>query len=271
VTARVGLVATDLDGTLVRSDGTISARTRAALAAAEEVGIAVALVTGRPPRWMRPVAEATGHHGVAVCANGALLYDLHTERIVASTLLSPAELRAVVDRLRAEVPDLAFAVEYGPDFGHEPAYVHGWEIGDVDVRVAGTETLTDRPAVKLLARHPTMSCDELLEVGTAVLGADVVVTASSTDALLEIAAAGVTKATGLASLAERAGVPAAGVVAFGDMPNDLPMLAWAGHSVGVANAHPSVLAAVDEVAPSNDDDGVAVVLERLVAAAHAPA
>ena len=265
------LVATDLDGTLVRHDGTISARSRAALAAAEEAGIAVALVTGRPPRWMAPVAEATGHRGVAVCANGAILYDLHTERIVGSTLLSPDVLRDVVDRLRAEVPGLAFAVEYGPDFGHEPAYVHGWEIGDVDVRVGATEALLDRPAAKLLARHPTMGCDELLELGTAVLGSDVVVTASSTDALLEIAAAGVTKATGLASLAERAGVPAAEVVAFGDMPNDLPMLAWAGHSVAVANAHPSVLAAADEVAPSNDDDGVAQVLERLIATAHAPA
>ncbi len=52
------------------------------------------------------------------------------------------------------------------------------------------------------------------------------------------------------------------MVAFGDMPNDLPMLAWAGHAVGMANAHPEVLAAVDEVTASNDDDGVAQVLER---------
>ena len=260
----VRLVATDLDGTLVRTDGTISARTRAAIAAAEAAGIGIALVTGRPPRWMRPVAEATGHHGVAVCANGALLYDLHTERIVSSTLLSPDVLGKVAARLREAVPGLWFAVEYGPDFGHEQGYVHGWEIGDVDVRVGAVEALVDRPAAKLLARHPTMSCDELLALGTEVLGADVAVTSSTHDALLEIAASGVTKATGLATLAERAGVAAADVVAFGDMPNDLPMLAWAGYAVAVANAHPSVLAAVDEIAPSNDEDGVASVLERLL-------
>ena len=73
-----------------------------------------------------------------------------------------------------------------------------------------------------------------------------------------------TKATGLAGLAQRAGIGAAEVVAFGDMPNDLPMLAWAGRAVAVANAHPTVLAAADEVTASNDDDGVALVLERLL-------
>jgi hypothetical protein len=47
------------------------------------------------------------------------------------------------------------------------------------------------------------------------------------------------------------------------MPNDLPMLVWAGHSVAVANAHPEVIGAADEVTASNDDDGVAEVLERV--------
>jgi hydroxymethylpyrimidine pyrophosphatase-like HAD family hydrolase len=74
---------------------------------------------------------------------------------------------------------------------------------------------------------------------------------------------GVTKASALAALAARARIPAAEVIAFGDMPNDLPMLAWAGRAVAVANAHPAVLAAADEVTASNDDDGVALVLERL--------
>src|SRR3712207_3885891 len=78
------LVASDLDGTLVRSDGTVSDRTRAALEAVEAAGSVLVLVTGRPPRWMHPVVEATGHRGIAVCANGALVYDLHTERVVRS-------------------------------------------------------------------------------------------------------------------------------------------------------------------------------------------
>ena len=262
----VRLVATDLDGTLLRTDDTISRRSCQALRAAEDAGIVVALVTGRPPRWMAPVADATGHTGVAVCANGALLYDMHTERVLSSTLLEPETQRWVAARLRQAVPDLRFAVEYGPGFGHEPGYRHGWSIGGSAVRVGPVEEILDRPAAKLLARHPAMACDELLALAVELVGAEVAVTSSSHEALLEIAAPGVTKASALAGLAATAGVSAGEVIAFGDMPNDLPMLAWAGRSVAVANAHPVVLAAADEVTASNDEDGVPLVVERLLAA-----
>ena len=76
------MVACDLDGTIVRADGTVSPRTVAALAACERAGVRVVFVTGRPPRWMAPVAAATGHHGIAVCANGAIVYDLAAERVI---------------------------------------------------------------------------------------------------------------------------------------------------------------------------------------------
>jgi len=262
----VRLVATDLDGTIVRSDGTISARTARALRAAEDAGLMVVLVTGRPPRWMGEVAAATGHTGVAICANGALLYDLHTETVVRQRLLDPDTLRTVAGRLRAEVPGLLFAVEYGMDFAHEPGYQHAWQIGVPEVRVGPPAAILDRPAAKLLARHPTLDPDELTARAVGILGADATVTHSSTRALLEISAYGVTKASALTSLAESAGIDAAEAVAFGDMPNDLPMLAWAGRSVAVANAHPQVLASADEVTESNDADGVARVVERLLAA-----
>src|SRR3954453_21932086 len=75
------VVATDLDGTIVRSDGTISPRPRGALTAAESAGAMVVIVTGRPPRWLQGIADETGHRGLAICANGALVYDLHTEQV----------------------------------------------------------------------------------------------------------------------------------------------------------------------------------------------
>jgi Cof subfamily protein (haloacid dehalogenase superfamily) len=260
----IQLAATDLDGTLLRSDGTVSRRTCEAMRTAEAAGIVLALVTGRPPRWMGPVAKATGHTGVAVCANGALLYDLHTEQVVGSTLLDAATALAAVAALRTGAPGLSFAAEFVPGFGHEASYRHGWELGEVEVRVGAAEELLDRPVVKLLARHPDMDRDALLALARDLVGADVTVTCSSTtEALLEISASGVTKATALAGLAGRAGIAAEQVVAFGDMPNDLPMLTWAGRAVAVANAHPEVLAVADEVTASNDDDGVALVLERL--------
>jgi Cof subfamily protein (haloacid dehalogenase superfamily) len=261
VSAAPRLVASDLDGTLVRSDLSVSDRTREVLARVEASGALFVMVTGRPPRWMAPVAEATGHRGVAVCANGALVYDLHTEQVVRSSLIDAEAATEVVAALRREVPGISFAVEKGPGgFGREATYLPRWDNGEVVV--APVEELIASGVVKLLARHEELGSDELLVRARACLGDSAECTHSTSDGLLEISASGISKASGLASLAEEWQVPAADAIAFGDMPNDLPMLAWAGRSVGMANAHPEVLTAVDEVTASNDDDGVAQVLER---------
>ncbi len=270
----IRMLASDLDGTLLRSDNTVSERTRAALRAAEAAGLVVAFVTGRPPRWLHEVAEATGHTGVAVAANGALLYDLHTERVVAEHLLDPAALGEVTRELRRAFPEVSFGVEYGLEFAYEPEYRHDWEITPVLDRhgrlmpppvrdeLAG---LIARPAIKLLARHRTADPDEFLAVATRLIGARASLTRSGHSALLEIAAPGVTKATGLATLAASRGIDQHEVAAVGDMPNDVAMLAWAGRGFAVANAHPSAKAAADEVIAANDDDAVADLIERLLA------
>ena len=255
-------MASDLDGTIVRSDGTISARTVAALESVESAGVPFVMVTGRPIRWMKQISEMTGHHGVAICANGALSYDLHTEQVVRSALLSADAARAVVDALREAIPGIAFAVErLHRGFAHEPSYVPRWDSADPRTQGPIEELLSD-DVIKLLARHEGIGSDELLAAALATGASGATFTHSSGDGLLEMSAQGVSKASGLAAFAEEAGVPAADVVAFGDMPNDLPMLAWAGYSVAVANAHPEVLEAADFVTSSNDDDGVAQVLDR---------
>jgi hypothetical protein len=117
-------------------------------------------------------------------------------------------------------------------------------------------------AIKLLVSRPGMTSDEMADAAREVLGDAVDVTFSSSSGLIEVAAPGITKATGLAEVAQRLGVPAERTIAFGDMPNDLAMLRWAGHGVAMANAHPAVLAAADEVTAPNSEDGVAQVLER---------
>lgn len=260
------LVASDLDGTLVREDQTVSARTVSVLARIEAAGVPFVMVTGRPPRWMAPVVQATGHRGLALCANGALLYDLHTERVVQAHLLSRAVAREVVQALRREIPGIGFAAEKGPvdgvpgGFSRERGYVPRWDNGQVPIEEL--QEMVGSDVVKLLARHEELGSDELLARARAVLGESAELTHSSGDGLLEISAAGISKASGLAAFAAEHGVPAADVIAFGDMPNDLPMLAWAGRSVAMANAHPEVLALADEVTASNDADGVARVLER---------
>jgi hydroxymethylpyrimidine pyrophosphatase-like HAD family hydrolase len=123
-----------------------------------------------------------------------------------------------------------------------------------------------QPVSKLLGRREGMGADELLALARAVVGESVAtLTHSSIDGLLEISALGVTKASTLAGLLDDRGLGAADVVAFGDMPNDIELLSWAGLGVAVANAHADVLAVADEITASNNDDGVAVVLERLFA------
>ncbi|MCK2213738.1 Cof-type HAD-IIB family hydrolase [Actinomadura sp. ATCC 31491] len=269
------LVATDLDGTLLRSDGTLSGRTLAALDRVRAAGTLVAVVTGRPPRRMAEPADRLRGDGLAICANGAIEYDLRTRRVLAEHAIPPDVAREIVRRLRGALPELTFAAEYRDRFAYEP----GHELGGHDSRspcgsTAPLSELVALPCVKLLARHPRLSAGEL--VAHAVIAVGDLATPVNTNRrrLVEICARGVDKATSLARLCERRGILPSQVMAFGDMPNDLPMLAWAGRSYAVANAHPAVLEAVRHHAPGNDDDGVAAVLEtlypRLAATAEGP-
>lgn len=258
------VIATDLDGTVVRSDGTISARTVEALARVERAGATLVMVTGRPPRWMAEIATAVDHHGVAICANGAVLYDLHTESVLHVREIHPEAISEAVERLRDLAPELRFAVEHPSGFVFEASYDLGrWDAKVLGGRPVDADELVSRPGTKLLAFHPDADPDTLSEKAAQAVGHLVTVTHSSGRGLLEMSALGVTKASALAALCTERGFGAGDVAAFGDMPNDLPMLTWAGTSYGVANAHPMVLAAVTHKTSRNDDDGVAEVLERL--------
>lgn len=270
------MVASDLDGTLLHSDGTLTPRTLEALTAAEAAGLLVVFVSGRPPRWLHEIADATGHIGVAVSANGAVLYDMGDEQIIRAHYLEPAQLDDLTTTLRAEFPAVTFAVEYGDGFGAEPEYVHDWAINPRTDRrgrpipapfVAPLAEVIGRPGVKLLAKDKAAHVDEFLASADVLLAGRATVTHSSSHGLLEIAAPGITKATGLAELAASHGIDAHEVIAVGDMPNDIPMLQWAGRSYAVANAHTAVREAADEVLATNDEDAVAKLIESLLNAA----
>lgn len=245
------LVATDLDGTLLRSDHTVSERTVTALRRAEQAGATVVLVTGRPPRSMRPVADAVGHTGIAVCANGAVVYDLHADRVIDTFLLDPGTIVAVIEAVAEILPDAYFGIETTAD----QLVDLKWRRRRIQLDEIGNDP------IKLLVRHEHLGPDALLAAAREVAGDLAQFTHSSKIGLLEISATGVTKASTLANVAAEHDIAAADVVAFGDMPNDLPMLEWAGRPYAMANAHAAVLAAVRAVAPANDDDGVAAVLE----------
>jgi Cof subfamily protein (haloacid dehalogenase superfamily) len=261
------LVACDLDGTIVRPDGSVTARTVTALAACERAGIRVVFVTGRPPRWMAPIADATGHQGVAVCANGAVVYDLAAERVVRTRGITVDAVREVARIVRRAVPGGAFALETMDGFRREPAYrprlaVHDVLVGQLD------ELMADEPlVVKVLYRVESGVADDMLAAArTALEGIAEPVHSDAASGMLEIAAAGVSKASTLADLAAEDGIGPEDVVAFGDMPNDVPMLLWAGTGYAMAGGHPEAVAAADRTAPACENDGVAQVLEQLLTA-----
>ena len=255
------LVATDIDGTLIASDRTLSPHTIDVLA---RVPVPVVLVTGRPLRWLDQLNDQLPEPLPAVCANGAVIYDPDTDEVLRADTLSVDLLLDVTKRLRDAVPDVVLAVEVedGRSFRHDPDWPIRWE-ADHRVQVIGSpEELTSVPAVKLLARSATADPDDFLALVSRTLGGVAEATRSSSSALVEISAAGVTKAAGLAWVCEREGIRADEVLAFGDMPNDIPMLAWAGRAVAMGNCHPAVRAVADEVTGTNDEDGVARYLAR---------
>jgi Cof subfamily protein (haloacid dehalogenase superfamily) len=255
------LAAIDLDGTLLRSDGTISQRSRAAIRAARDAGIVVVIVTARGPSNVTDLARDAGIVGSAVCSNGALILDLASGAVIRERLLETEVAIRLVHGLRERLPGIVFAVEREA-FTHEPGFsAWGWE-PPAGTRVADALELLDDPATKLILRHVDHEVDAIAAVARELAGDSATVVPSGGEAV-EVTAVGVNKAAGLAEVATELGIDAADVIAFGDYPNDVPMLAWAGRGVAVANAHAEVLAIADEVTASNDDDGVALVLERL--------
>jgi len=258
------LLATDLDGTLLRDDRSVSSRTADVLARMSAEGRQVVLVTGRPIRWLSEVYDQLREPVPAICANGAVVYDPVEDVVLRTDPLSPDLLAEVARRLRAEVPEVTFAVEItdSREMRYEAEYpVHRPDMGCR--LVDAPEELLSAPAVKLLARAGSQDPDAFVTIVSGALAGLAEATHSSYSGLVEISAAGVTKAAGLAWLCARYAVPAEQVVAFGDMPNDLPMLTWAGRAVAVANAHPAVREIADETAGSNQEDGVAAYLEDL--------
>lgn len=266
---RPHLIASDVDGTLLTPLEQLSERTVEVVHRVHAEDVPFVLVSGRPPRWIPPVAAPAGISGYAVCANGAAVYDVGSDRVISRHGLDPVVLHDVADGLRAALPRARLAAERVGESAHDSAvtqfvvehdFRNPWGEGEGH-SVSRAEVL-GRFAVKLLVSDRGMTSDEMAEAARTVLGDAVDITFSTNAGLIEISARSVTKASGLAEVAELVGVRAADVIAFGDMPNDIEMLRWAGHGVAVANAHPVVLETADEVTAPNSEDGVAQVLER---------
>src|SRR5947209_16986294 len=263
------LIACDVDGTLFDEHETITPRTRDAVRAAVAAGARFVVATGRPPRWISPVVDALGFAPTAVCANGAVIYDPEHDRVLSARTVPVDALAELAEVATRVIPGAGLAVERIGDRAHDtatpqfissPGYQHAWL--NPDNTEVSIDDLLSAPAIKLLirkagARSADMAAELVKHVG--VQGG---ITYSTNNGLIEIVPVGVDKAAGIAEIAGPLGITDADWVAFGDMPNDVPMLLRAGLGVAMGNAHPDALVAADEVTTPNTDDGVARVLER---------
>jgi Cof subfamily protein (haloacid dehalogenase superfamily) len=263
---RPKLIATDLDGTIVNHDGTISDRTVTTFKRARDMGVEIFFVTGRPPRWMPEIREAFGF-GNAICGNGAMLYDLLGDKVLEEWLISVEDQLETIKRLRIAITSVSFAVESHSYFHREKAYIPRWDVGLDNIGVNRIEDIIQSPALKLLARCSAqeISSDAMLATAIPVLDGLVTVTHSNPDdSLLEISAINVSKGATLAKMAARLGIDAADCVTFGDNPNDFSMLAWSGRSYAMASGHPDGAKIAKSVAAPCEEDGVAQAIDALL-------
>ena len=261
----VRLIVTDLDGTFLGSTGEVSALNRRALTVASECGVPVVVATGRPSRWLQVLDDVTGLHPQVVVINGAGVFHLGQRRHTVVHGLDPRVTLEVAEDLRAAIPGMVFALEWGDHFGCEPELKQ--ERGQWLSMAPLPELVAEpRPVLKLCAFHADLDSDALAARGREVIGERLTVTHSHLGdyGLLEISAPGVTKASGLEALCAELGVAAADVAAFGDMPNDLPMLAWAGHGYAIAEGHPTLTGAGFRLTEGPQDEAVGRAVLRLL-------
>ncbi|MFL4905491.1 HAD family hydrolase [Streptomyces sp. MMS24-I2-30] len=259
-----GLIATDLDGTLLRSDGSVSRRTRDALATAAAAGAAHIVVTGRAVPWTQHILDDLGYRGLAVCGQGAQVYDAGEHRLLTSVTLDRPLAGVALAKIEAEVGPLFLAASRSGLDGEVlvgPGYAVNGSLPSTPF--TDVADLWAAPLTKIYIQHPELSDDELAEAARRAAGGFVTV-AMAGEGVVELLPLGLTKATGLSVAARRLGLKPADTIAFGDMPNDIPMFGWAAHGVAMANAHQELKAVAHEVTSSNDEDGIAVVLERLL-------
>lgn len=270
--ARPRVVASDLDGTLLRPDGSVSPHTAAVWQALAGAGVDAVVVTARPPRWLDHLADlfpesATGTRSVAICANGAFVYDARNRTVLERSGYTRDEALDVVTHVLAEFGGASVAFETDQGAFRTRAFLDGvTPLGVDDDMVVDQfgEVPADVVVGKILVRHRDWRDDAFVADVTQCLGERGVLAYSGARGLAEISAPGITKAARLADWCAERGVDAVDVWAFGDMPNDIPMLSWAGRGVAVADAHLDAVAAADDRCGSNTQDGVAVYLaERL--------
>lgn len=257
------LLALDIDDTLLRSDFTISRANRKALQRCREAGVIVTLATGRMLQSVLPFARELEIMGAVVAYNGAMVAEAPSGQVLEHTPVPLGRARLLIDELRAcrlhvnvYINDRLFIEKQTPEA------IDYCRVSGVTARVAPFSEVLQAEPTKVVAIAPPERLDELQPSLAQTFG-DLHVTRSKPH-YLEFMLAGVTKGLGLQAAARHHGIPRSRVAAVGDAPNDIEMIAWAGLGVAVGNASQKVQGAARVVAPGNDEDGVAWVVDHFV-------
>ncbi len=256
------LVATDLDGTFLSPDGTVSALNARAVAAARDAGIQVVFATGRPPTWMGPITDLGMTPTPVIACNGALRYDASSGEILDCRDLPADVVETIAAGIAPIVPHATIGIQWPDAFGAQPGYFTDPPGGGYLVDTVPALLGRAGPILKVLVQTYGTGLDDLVTTLHSIAGDAVSLTWSTPGSapgervLIEVGAAGVDKAAMLARHCAELGITADGVAAFGDMPNDHGMLAWAGRPYVMTPCHPLLHDLGARQAGSNAEDAV---------------
>lgn len=272
-------IALDIDGTLTNDEKVVTTRTRDALMDAQEAGIRVILASGRPVQGLRALArelELERHGGLIVAYNGAHVVNAETGDVLFDQPMAVEDMRALLEHLRSfdvipwvtEGEYLYIEDAYRCTIGHKgsPINIVKYERDACDLKIQEVDSLLDvcdHPQDKILTAGTDTYLQEHWEEMYAPFR-DSLSGMFTADFYFEYMAPGVDKSHALAGALPKLGIDASETVAFGDGQNDKGMIAWAGVGVAMANAIDETKAVADMVTASNNEDGIALALEKLL-------
>ena len=265
----IRLIAIDLDGTLLNTQQEIAPITRAALQRAVEAGIGVILVTGRDALGSETVLDILGMDLPYICCAGALIRSGKNGKLIsARPFHNPAELNKVIAYVRhkdagmvADLPDGTMRW-FGPDGLIQRLDPLTAKTARGSIRTFSPERDFDQPILKMSLAG---GLDFLESIASDVLdGLETIDHVYAGLHYVDLTARGVHKGSALEIFAGYAGVPSTDIAAVGDQPIDLAMFSYSGLSIAMGNAPEAVKKHADWIAPSNEEDGVAHTILRIL-------
>lgn len=259
----IKLIATDLDGTLLDNFGHVSDTNLQAIKNAKKRGVLTIATTARSIRSTQPISLKSGLGPLAVCQNGAAVYQVETKELLYHNPIEKINATSIISELKTELPGIIFAIEKLDNFIPENGFFSTPLPGLVADPVDEIRDEIYEPVTKIICRHSAISHRLLKDLAYKYCHNFADITSAGAD-WVDFQGTGTSKATGLALAAKILNIASDEVAAIGDNSNDVPMLQWATFSAATSNANSEAKSSADWIVPSNLDNGVAVFIEKII-------